>query len=158
MCMYMLGGEMRSWTNCFFLWHTFSSEKEKQKMSTQTTDNLKSLIITIWVHRPSIKGTKPPFIVIKAIIIIIGDRKKNLSNASRTFTSVFAWADILKKISVNQEVRAEVRDLENMRAWEYSLSETVQPIGDSWEYSLLETGKHERTAYQRQEMSSWQEI
>ena len=32
MCMYMLGGGMRSWTNCFFLQHVFSFEKEKQKM------------------------------------------------------------------------------------------------------------------------------
>jgi len=32
MCMYMLGGGTRSWSNCFFLQHTFSSEKEKQKM------------------------------------------------------------------------------------------------------------------------------
>ena len=32
MCMYMLGGGMRSWTNCFFLQHMFPSEKEKQKM------------------------------------------------------------------------------------------------------------------------------
>jgi len=31
MCMYMLGGRMRSWTHCFFLQHIFSSEKEKQK-------------------------------------------------------------------------------------------------------------------------------
>jgi len=44
MCMYMLGGRMRSWTNCFFLQHMFSSEKEKQKMWTQTTDYLKSKI------------------------------------------------------------------------------------------------------------------
>ena len=39
-------------------------------MRTQTTDNLKSLIIKIWAHRPSIKVTEPRFIVIKAIIII----------------------------------------------------------------------------------------
>jgi len=32
MCMYMLGGGMRSWTNCFFLSHSFSSTEEKQKM------------------------------------------------------------------------------------------------------------------------------
>jgi len=32
MCMYMLGGGMRSWTNYFFLQHIFPSEKEKQKM------------------------------------------------------------------------------------------------------------------------------
>jgi len=32
MCMYMLGGGMRSWTDYFFLQHIFSSEKEKQKM------------------------------------------------------------------------------------------------------------------------------
>ena len=32
MCMYMLGGGVRSWTNCFFLQKNFSSEKEKQKM------------------------------------------------------------------------------------------------------------------------------
>jgi len=32
MCMYMLGGGMRSWTKCFFLQHIFSFEKEKQKM------------------------------------------------------------------------------------------------------------------------------
>jgi len=32
MCMYMLGGGIRSWTNYFFLEHIFSSEKEKQKM------------------------------------------------------------------------------------------------------------------------------
>jgi len=32
MCMYMLGGDMRSWTNCFFLRHIFPSEKDKQKM------------------------------------------------------------------------------------------------------------------------------
>jgi len=42
MCMYMLRSAMRSWTNCFFLQHIFSSEKEKQKMRTQTTDNLES--------------------------------------------------------------------------------------------------------------------
>ena len=33
MCMYMLGGGMRSGTSCFFLWHIFPFEKEqKQKM------------------------------------------------------------------------------------------------------------------------------
>jgi len=32
MCMYMLGGGMRSWTDCFFLQRIFPSEKEKQKM------------------------------------------------------------------------------------------------------------------------------
>jgi len=32
MCMYMLGGGMRSLTNCFFLQHIFPSEKKKQKM------------------------------------------------------------------------------------------------------------------------------
>ena len=31
-CIYMLGSEMSSCTNCFFLQHIFSSEKEKQKM------------------------------------------------------------------------------------------------------------------------------
>jgi len=44
MYMYVLGGGMRSWANCFFLQHIFPSEKEKQKMWTQTTDNLKSKI------------------------------------------------------------------------------------------------------------------
>jgi len=69
-CNFQMGG-MRSWTNCFFLEHVFSSEKEKQKMLTQTTENLKSKIIdSSWAHRPSIKGTKPLFIVIKAIIFI----------------------------------------------------------------------------------------
>jgi len=47
MCMYMLGGGMRSWTNCFGLSHFFSFEKEKQKMWTQTTDNLKSEIMDL---------------------------------------------------------------------------------------------------------------
>jgi len=42
MFMYMLGGRMRSLTNCFFLQHYFTFKKEKQKMLTQTTDNLKS--------------------------------------------------------------------------------------------------------------------
>jgi len=44
MCMYMLRGGMRSWTNCFFLAseHIFPSEKEKQKMGMHTTYNLKS--------------------------------------------------------------------------------------------------------------------
>ena len=32
MCMYMLGGGMRSWTNSIFLQHIFPFEKEKQKM------------------------------------------------------------------------------------------------------------------------------
>jgi len=32
MCMNMLGGGMRSWTNCLFLLHTFPFEKEEQKM------------------------------------------------------------------------------------------------------------------------------
>jgi len=40
--MYVLGGGMKSWTNRFFLQHIFSFEKEKQKMWTQTPDNLKS--------------------------------------------------------------------------------------------------------------------
>jgi len=31
-CMYMLGGGRRSWTNCFFLSHIFSFEKEKKTM------------------------------------------------------------------------------------------------------------------------------
>jgi len=44
MCMYMLGGGMSSWTNCFFLGHIFPFKTEKQKMCTQTTDNLKSEI------------------------------------------------------------------------------------------------------------------
>jgi len=30
-CMYMLRGRMRSWTNCFFLQHIFSSKKGKAK-------------------------------------------------------------------------------------------------------------------------------
>ena len=32
MCMYMLGGGMRSWPKWFFFQHVFSFEKEKQKM------------------------------------------------------------------------------------------------------------------------------
>ena len=44
MCMYVLGGGMSSWTDCFFLEHIFSFETEKQKIFTQTTDNLKSEI------------------------------------------------------------------------------------------------------------------
>jgi len=35
MCMYMPGGGMRSWTNCFFLWRVCSFENEKQKMWAQ---------------------------------------------------------------------------------------------------------------------------
>jgi len=31
MCMYMLGGGMRSWTNCFFFLHNFSSEKKSKR-------------------------------------------------------------------------------------------------------------------------------
>ena len=31
MCMYMLGGGMRSWNNSFFLEHILPSKKEKQK-------------------------------------------------------------------------------------------------------------------------------
>jgi len=31
LCMYLQGGGMRSSTDCFFLYHIFSSEKEKQK-------------------------------------------------------------------------------------------------------------------------------
>ena len=47
----------------------FLSQKKKRRRCEQTTDisNLKY----IWAHRPSIKGTKLLFIVIKAIIIII---------------------------------------------------------------------------------------
>jgi len=29
MCVYMLGGGVRSWTNCFFLQHAFSFKKTK---------------------------------------------------------------------------------------------------------------------------------
>jgi len=29
MCMYMLRGRMRSWTDCFFLQHIFSSESKR---------------------------------------------------------------------------------------------------------------------------------
>jgi len=32
MCMHMLEGRMKSWTNCFFFKDIFSFEKEKQKM------------------------------------------------------------------------------------------------------------------------------
>jgi len=53
----------------------YFSDKEKQKMWTQTTDNLK---YKIWAHRPSIKGTDPLFIVIKTIIIIITDFKSGI--------------------------------------------------------------------------------
>ena len=42
--MNMLGGGMRSWTDCFFSLKCISLDKEKQKMWTQTTDNLKSKI------------------------------------------------------------------------------------------------------------------
>jgi len=35
MCVYMLEDGMRSWTNCFFLQHTFSVEKGKQKIAMQ---------------------------------------------------------------------------------------------------------------------------
>jgi len=44
MCMYMLGGEMRSWTNCFFSLTYFFSEKEKQKMWTQNHQYVESKI------------------------------------------------------------------------------------------------------------------
>jgi len=43
----------------------------------QTTDNLKSLLIKIWAHRPSIKDTKPLFIAIKSInIMTLSDKWK----------------------------------------------------------------------------------
>jgi len=64
-CIYMLGGEMTSWTKCLFLEHNFSlSEKEKQTMWTQHHSNLHGFDL----HRPStwIKDTKPLFKVIKS--------------------------------------------------------------------------------------------
>jgi len=44
MYMYMLGGVMRSWTTAFSFSIFLLSEKEKQKIWTQTTDNQKSKI------------------------------------------------------------------------------------------------------------------
>jgi len=64
MCMYILGGGMRSWTNCFFL------SKKKSERCERKPPIISSLKYKIWACRPSIKGTKPLFIVIKAIMII----------------------------------------------------------------------------------------
>ena len=70
MCVYMLGGGMRSWTNCFFLQHFFLPKKKSKKCVRKPPIN-SNLKYKIRAHRPSIKGTKPLFIVIKVIIIII---------------------------------------------------------------------------------------
>jgi len=43
-CMYRLGGGMTSWTNCFFSLTYSFFDKEKPKMRTQITNNLKSKI------------------------------------------------------------------------------------------------------------------
>ena len=41
MCMYMLGGGMRSWTNCFFLEHIFLPKKKSKRCERKTTNNFK---------------------------------------------------------------------------------------------------------------------
>jgi len=68
MCMYMQGGWMRSWTNRFFHKHIFLPKK-KSKRCERNPPIISNLKYQIWAHRPSIKGTKPLSIVLKAIII-----------------------------------------------------------------------------------------
>jgi len=70
MCIYILRGGMRSWTKLLFSVTFFSSGKENKRCGRKTPI-ISNLNFYIWAHRTSIKGTKPRFIVIKAIIIII---------------------------------------------------------------------------------------
>jgi len=70
MCMYMLGGGMRSWTN-FFSFNIFFLSKKKSKIYECKLPIISNLYYKIGAHRPSIKSTKPLFIVIKVIIIIL---------------------------------------------------------------------------------------
>ena len=65
--MYTLRGGMRSWTNYFFVLHIFLP-KAKDVNAKQRWSQVYN---KIWTHRPSVKGTKPLFIVIKPIIIIL---------------------------------------------------------------------------------------
>jgi len=53
---YMLGGEMRSWTDCFFLFNIFSLPKKKNKRCEHDTKNSRPHGFEL--HRPSIKGTQ----------------------------------------------------------------------------------------------------
>jgi len=54
MCRYMLGGGMRSWTNCFFL-NIFCLPKKKNKRSERKTPIISNPKHQIWAHRPLIK-------------------------------------------------------------------------------------------------------
>ena len=49
MCIYMLRGGMRSWTNCFFslIYVFFQKRKAKEKTWTQTTENPKSYFLDL---------------------------------------------------------------------------------------------------------------
>ena len=47
MCIYMLRGGMRSWTNCFFLEHIFSSIKEKQKIKIKSVGTKREIMLFI---------------------------------------------------------------------------------------------------------------
>ena len=68
MCIYMLGGRMRSWTNCFFSFNIFFLPKKKCKKCERNTEN--SNAYGFELHTPSIQGTRPCLTAIKEIIII----------------------------------------------------------------------------------------
>jgi len=61
MCKYMLGGGMRSWTNCFFLNICFLL-KQKSKRCERKPLIISNLNYKIWAHGPSINGIQPLFI------------------------------------------------------------------------------------------------
>ena len=67
-CVYMLGGGMRSWTNCFFFYKLIFPSKKKSKRCEGNTNI--SNTHGSELHRPSIQGTKLLFKVIQAIIIM----------------------------------------------------------------------------------------
>jgi len=73
MCMYMLGGGMRSWTDTAFFFNIFFLPKKKSKRCERKPPMISNLKSKIQAHRPSIKGTKALIIIIKEIIIITHD-------------------------------------------------------------------------------------
>jgi len=86
MCIYMLGGKMRSWTNCFFSWTPWTPRRVQivQLVRARNCWNVNPKVVGsilpkpknlnlcgFELHRPSIKGTKLLFQIMKAIIIIM---------------------------------------------------------------------------------------
>ena len=87
----MLGGGMRSWTNCFFSFNMIFLPKMKSKRCERNTESSNTQGFEL--HRPSSKGNKLLLVkVIKAIFIIIF--KLFISNILFSVTHSLAMTEI----------------------------------------------------------------